>query len=224
MVTRSSNGSSGRLLTGRFLVRVQAGEPTLGMGQIARKCRLYPTPDQQRQLAAVFGCCRKVYNLFIDLAWEWREAGLVPSHFEMCKKLTEIKHQSEYQYLGEVGAQCLQSSLKNLQNAFDRYFDKKLKTGPPQYKSRFRRQSAGFPQRCKVTEKRVWIPKVGWIRYRGNTDGSDYDGKTVIVSLDTDGRYYGQLQCGGAGDTSYGSQGVRSTWSRSGDQGPGGNL
>ena len=161
------------------------------MTKIARKCRLYPTSDQQRQLAAVFGCCRKVYNLFIDLAWEEnREASRVPSHFDMNKKLTEIKRQEEYQYLREVPTQALQGSLKNLRSAFDRYFNKKLKTGPPQYKSRFKRQSASYPQHCRVSEKRVWIPKIGWIRYRGDTNRRDHDGKTVTVSLDTDGRYY----------------------------------
>ena len=182
------------------------------MPKIARKCRLYPTPDQQKQLSAVFGCCRKVYNLFIDLAWEeCKETGKVPSHFDMNRRLTEIKRQEEYQYLREVPTQALQGSLKNLRSAFDRFLAKKQKAGSPQYKSRFKRQSASFPLRCKAVEKRVWIPKVGWIRYRGNTDGSEYDDKTVTVSLDTDGRYYASFNAEVQESTCSPDQGVRVT-------------
>ena len=104
----------------------------------------------------------------------------------MNRELTAIKQ--EHPYLKEAFGQSLCHTLGNLAKAFTN-----LKAGrarAPKFKSRFSRQSIGYPQGCKMDNGRVYLPKAGWIRFRGQSDGSNWNGKTVTVSLDTDGSYW----------------------------------
>ena len=136
-----------------------------------------------------FGCSRKVWNVFLDKCWQqYNETGKTPSHFDMCPMLTTLKQERQYRYLYEVSTNALQHTLGNLAKAFQN-----LKAGrarAPKYKSRFYRQSIGYPQGCKFEDGYVYLPKIGWIKFRGNTDGTEYNGKTVTVSLDRDGTYW----------------------------------
>ena len=156
---------------------------------LAKKCRLYPTKQDRHLLSQHFGCSRKVWNVFLDKCWEqYSETGKTPSHFDMCSMLTESKQEDGYEFLNTAQASSLQHTLGNLARAFQN-----LKAGrarQPKYKSRFKRQSIGYPQGCKFEDGYVYLPKIGWIRFRGNTDGTEYNGKTVTVSFDRDGTYW----------------------------------
>ena len=155
--------------------------------RLAHKFRLYPTPFQQTQLSNQFGANRWIYNYFIDYSWkQYEETGKTPSHISMCYELPKLKQ--EHPWLKEAQAQSFQNTLKNLHSAFTRV--KKKQGGPPNYKSRFNRQSVGYPQGSKIDGNRIYLPKIGWVRFRGLSDNAEYKGGTITVSLDRDNRYY----------------------------------
>ena len=155
--------------------------------QLSMKNKLYPTSHERQALSRHFGCARKVWNLILPWCWDvYEETGKTPSHFEMCKRLTALKQEREY--LQEASTTALQHTLGNLAKAFAGL--KAGRTRKPKFKSRFNRQSLGYPQKCKIQNNHVRIPKIGWIRFRGESDGSEWNGKTVTVSLDTDGTYW----------------------------------
>ena len=48
------------------------------MGKIYRayRFRIYPTPEQEQQMARTFGCCRFIYNqMLADKIREYKEKG-----------------------------------------------------------------------------------------------------------------------------------------------------
>ena len=81
----------------------------------------------------------------------------------------------------------MRSALYDLSRAFTN-----LKQGralAPNHRSRFDRQHVRY-EGADVQNGWVRVPRVGWIRFRGEDDGSLWNGKEVAVSLDTDGTYW----------------------------------
>ncbi|MBB3867751.1 putative transposase [Parageobacillus toebii NBRC 107807] len=99
----------------------------------AFKFRIYPTKEQEILINKTFGCCRFVFNHFLE---KWNETygqtgkGLT---YNVCaKQLTQLK--KELDWLKEVDSTALQNALKHLDDAFKRFF-KKL-NGLPRFKSK----------------------------------------------------------------------------------------
>lgn len=67
-------------------------------------------------------------------------------------------------WLRDAPAQVLQQSLKNLERAYSSFFDKR--TAFPHFKKKGRPGSFRFPQSCKLDGDRIYLPKLGWVRYR----------------------------------------------------------
>lgn len=99
------------------------------------KYRMYPTKEQEILLGKTFGCVRFVYNkaLFIKTSTYQNEKRSI-SVFSLISQLKEWKNCDEFIWLKEVSAQALQMSLRNLDNAFTKYF-KKI-TNFPKFKSK----------------------------------------------------------------------------------------
>lgn len=116
------------------------------------KYRIYPTKDQEHQLAQLFGCCRKVFNHFLADRKEAAEKAKIfddksflksTSYFDLGAELTQLKKLPEYSYLNEVAAMALKYSVKRLADAFKNTF--KYKRGYPRFKNRYDgKQSATF--------------------------------------------------------------------------------
>lgn len=91
----------------------------------AYKFRFYPTKDQRENLLKTFGCCRFVYNKFLDIrSTAWSQERKSIGFAETCRNLTLLKKDPQFQFLGEVGAVPLQCALKNLDQAFTNFFKK----------------------------------------------------------------------------------------------------
>ena len=127
----------------------------------AYKYRIYPTDDQKILLAKTFGCCRFVYNWALNLKIEtYKKSKETLSNFDLSKLLkNELKVKCEWLY--EVSAQSLQSSLRNLDAAYKNFFRDK-KVGFPRFKSKKNKQSFQCPQHCHVDFKKgiITIPNV----------------------------------------------------------------
>jgi len=107
----------------------------------AYKYRFYPTEEQAQQLAQTFGCCRFVYNHFLNLRTQfWREEKRRLSYGDCSKLLAELKKSTEW--LGQVSAVCVQQSLRHLESAFVNFFQGRAKY--PNFKSKQRTQSASY--------------------------------------------------------------------------------
>ena len=143
--------------------------------------RIYPTEEQQEALATQFGHARFVYNFYLELRSRiYAQTGRGLNYNATADHLAELKAEADYVWLKEADAQVLQQKLMDLQKAFKKYF-RMCKTGTlpsgkgkkprkdgkrrgyPRYKSRRGRQSIRYPQRFKVGEGEIYLPKVGWV-------------------------------------------------------------
>lgn len=109
----------------------------------AYRFRFYPTTEQENMLRHTLGCCRKVYNMALDArstAWTLHREKV--SYSDTSRMLTAWKKTEEYSYLTEVSSVPLQQSLRHLQAAFKRFFDK---TGSyPRFKAKHEGGSATY--------------------------------------------------------------------------------
>jgi putative transposase len=113
--------------------------------------RIYPTDQQKRHLAQLFGCCRVVYNdALAHCKEEYLKGNKKPSSNELSKRLTELKKTEDKIWLTEVSAIPLQQSLRDLEQAYSNFFNsckgkrKGQKVKPPKFKKRKSKQSAKF--------------------------------------------------------------------------------
>lgn len=67
-----------------------------------------------------FGCCRKVYNHYLEVRKTARETEKKRiSGFDCMKDLTNLKEMEEFDYLRKVNAVSLQQSLRDLNAALN---------------------------------------------------------------------------------------------------------
>ncbi|HEY2810307.1 MAG TPA: transposase [Rhabdochlamydiaceae bacterium] len=138
------------------------------------KFRLDST-DGERQLFAQFaGASRFLYNRGLDqrkTAYEKQAKSI--TYFEQNNELIFLKRQEATLWLKEIHSQVLQQALKNLDSAFKNFFHN-VKTGKkpgfPCFKCKGVRDSFRYPQGVKVKEKNVYLPKIGWVRFRKSRD------------------------------------------------------
>ena len=126
------------------------------MKQIVRtyKYRLYPTKEQQHKLAVYFGNVRFTYNYFLnERKKQYEQFGKSDNYYNQCKKLTLLKQQEEYSFLNQTACLTLQYALKNLENAYTRFFTKK--SGFPNFHKKKNRQSFSSNQNLKFKDDRI---------------------------------------------------------------------
>jgi len=124
----------------------------------AYRFRLYPTEKQEELLLKHFGCIRWVYNHFLyEHNEQYKNKEKTDNFYQQEKKLVELKKQEEYQWLNEVNAQSLLCSLKDLNNGFAGFFNQKK--GYPTFKSRKDKNTFEVPQRFKIENGKIFIPK-----------------------------------------------------------------
>lgn len=109
----------------------------------AYRYRVYPTQEQEQQLAHTFGCARYVYNHFLKVRTDaWYENQERIGYNGTAKMLTDLKKQTETLWLQDVSNVCLQQSLQNLDTAFKNFFQGRAKY--PNFKKKHGMQSARY--------------------------------------------------------------------------------
>lgn len=161
------------------------------------KFRIYPSPEQQELIQKTFGCCRFVFNHFLQMRKDkWQNDHLYMSGYNCSKLLPPLKN--EHEWLKEVDAKALQISLKFLDAAYQNFFRKIKdgeKVGYPKFKSkRDRHRSYQTHQRIYVYEKHIQIPKLGMVRYRNS---KKVTGRIIYatVSQNPSGKFFVSLCC-----------------------------
>jgi putative transposase len=157
--------------------------------------RFYPTAEQKAALAEVFGHTRYVWNWALDLRTEsYYDEGKSLSYTDTSKRLT--KHKQEKEWLRNVSSVALQQKLRDLEQAFQNFFDGR--TGYPNFKRKHGKQAARFASNAfTLYGKRLSMAKVpGELNVRWSRDLSDSCNVTgVTLTKDPAGRYFVSLTC-----------------------------
>jgi putative transposase len=155
----------------------------------AYRFRLAPNGQQSDRLSQFAGCARLVWNNNLERQkGQLDQKKKVFSYAESCKALTQLK--KEVSFLKDVHSQPLQQVLKD-QDLAMRDFLAGSK-GMPRFKKKGRHDSFRFPQGVKVEEKKIYLPKIGWVKFRKSRE---IEGtiKNVTVSR-TAGKWYVSIQ------------------------------
>ena len=160
----------------------------------AYKYKIKPTMKQQHQLQQVFGCTRFIYNWGLDIkSKSWSIEHKTISYFELAKKLTELKKNEKYKWLKQIPAECLQQSLRNLDNAYTQFF-KGIKSFPRFKTKKNSKNCAKYTQAIyfDFDNWKVKVPKCGWVKLCENKtfDLSSSKIGTLTVSRDKCGEYW----------------------------------
>ena len=96
----------------------------------AFKFRIYPTADQASELAKQFGSARFVYNRYLNVRKTiYLETKQTPfsrrdfNYVACANDMAQLKKSGEFPWLKEADSQVLQQSLKDLDAAYQRFFD-----------------------------------------------------------------------------------------------------
>lgn len=158
----------------------------------AFKFRIYPTNSQQSELAKQFGAVRFVYNHYRAVREGYYiDTGTGLNYNDCSNDLTQ-QLKVEFPWLKEADSQALQQSLKDLDRAYVNFFEGRA--GYPCFHGKHDKQSIRYPQRFKVNDKRIYLPKVGWVKtvFHRPIDGLM---KNCTVTKTKSGRYFVSIQC-----------------------------
>jgi len=133
----------------------------------AFKFRLYPTKIQGELINKTIGCCRFVYNYFLNARINAYQNEHETLNYNACSaQLPSLK--KDLVWLKEVDSIALQQSLRDLDSAYQKFFKEK-KVGFPKFKSKKNPKQAFRTQAnngsVKVVDNRVKLPKIGWVKF-----------------------------------------------------------
>lgn len=117
------------------------------------------------------GACRFVYNKALASQQERYQAGEKKLGYTgLCKMLTERRKSPQTPWLAGLHSQAGQQALKDLERAYVNFFEKRADFS--RSKRRGERDGFRFAQgiRCDNGNARVFLPKLGWLRYRNSRD------------------------------------------------------
>jgi len=163
----------------------------------AYKFRIYPTKEQEILIAKTIGCSRFIFNHFLA---KWNEmhktTGKGLSYGSCSKEIPSLKQ--EFDWLKEVDSHSLQSSIKHLADAFDRFFKKqnnrprfKSKMNPVQsYKTNIEKKNQ-LPE-VSIVGNHLKLPKLKWVRF---VHSKPFDGRILNATIrrNASGKYFVSL-------------------------------
>ena len=131
--------------------------------------RFYPTNQQKKSLAQLFGCVRVVFNDALALC---KKSDKLPTTTELSNQIiTQAKKTKDRAWLCEVSSVALQQSVRNLGVAYKNFFDsvkgkrkgKKIKS--PKFKKRKNQQSAKLTRNAfSINNESVYLAKIGTVK------------------------------------------------------------
>jgi putative transposase len=153
---------------------------------------IYPNKKQKEQLAKTFGCCRFVYNKILDLQQENYANGGKHLSFTTCNDYCNQVLKKEYPWLAEVDKFSLSNSIKNLNEAYQRFFDHTAKF--PKRKTRHKSKKSYTTNitndNIKVNKDSIQLPKLGDVKAKVHRVlSSEWIIKHATVRQNPDGTY-----------------------------------
>ncbi len=127
------------------------------------------------------GACRKVWNEALEICerqYQAYKSGKGPrpsvSFHSLCKLYVQIKQ--ELLWLNELYAHTVRYTMKHLAEVYKRFFD--AGAGCPDWKRKFKNTPRfTVPDKIKIKGKKIYIPKIGWVRLTGQNPYAEYKPK-----------------------------------------------
>ena len=142
------------------------------------KIRIYPNKEQTVMINKNIGCCRFIYNSMLAErkdAYE-RLKDDKKSLWEY-KYKTERQYKEEFEWLKEAESSSLQQSVRDLSRAYSNFFcslqNKRGNSGFPKFhkkgvKDSYRVMLNNGNIKFDFENRKIKVPKIGWIKYRDN--------------------------------------------------------
>lgn len=155
------------------------------------KFRAYPNREQRELIAKTMGCTRLIYNRGLDMRISAYKEGNKVGYSETSKMLTNLKKDMDYAFLKEVDSIALQQSLRDLDRAYQNFFEHRAKF--PQFHSKhsnsqsYRTMNMGT---IRIVGKYIKLPKLGMVKIHQSKDLTDCVIKNVTVESTPTGKYF----------------------------------
>lgn len=163
--------------------------------ECAYKYRIYPNKQQKELIAKTFGSCRFVYNKYLAIRIDkYKESKESFTYNQCANDMKNLK--SEFEWLKEVDSTSLQSALRDLDMAYQKFF--KEHSGFPKFKSKKDNHKS---YKSKYTNgniqyfgKYIKLPKLGHVKTKNKLIPQ---GRIVnaTISQEPSGKYFVSLCC-----------------------------
>jgi putative transposase len=139
----------------------------------AYQYELKPNGQQLRDMRRFSGSCRFVFNKALALQKTHHEAGnKFIGYVAMAKRLTAWRNSTDTAWLSLAPVHPLQHARKDLERAYKNFFAKRADF--PRFKKKGMGDSFRYPDakqfKIDAGNSRVFLPKLGWIRYRNSRE------------------------------------------------------
>jgi putative transposase len=154
--------------------------------------RLLPTAEQAAALAEHCRHARYVWNLAVEQQQHWQPGRHAPGYHEQCAQLTAVR--AEHEWLAAGSQTVQQQALRDFAQAMRNFFTGTHRR-PTWRKAGVHegfRQVAVKPHHVDRLNRRlgrVWVPKVGWLRFRLSRP-VPHGVKSYRVTRDRAGRWH----------------------------------
>ncbi|MBD2692367.1 RNA-guided endonuclease TnpB family protein [Anabaena catenula] len=154
--------------------------------------RLYPSFEQEIQLAQTFGCARWWWNYALNKSIEtYKETGKGLSRVALNAFLPILKKAEDTAWLADCYSQVLQATTLNLTTAYKNFFEKRALF--PKFKSKHGKQSIQYPQNVKIVDGNVKLPgNIGIVKAKIHRP-IEGKVKTVTVCKTPSGKYFASI-------------------------------
>jgi putative transposase len=164
------------------------------------KYRLVPGRNQRSLLFQIAGNARWIWNQCLGLQKQRLDQGKAFATYpEMCRWITDWRRADAQSWLRTAPTHTLQQSARLLHRAigdFLRPANDPARKAFPRFKRRTHRASFRYADGVKLDparRSRIWLPKIGWTRYR---DSRPVAGSIKQASVVFDGdHWYVALHC-----------------------------
>lgn len=163
------------------------------------KYRIYPTKEQEMQLAKTFGSCRFVYNQLLAKRIELYKSENKSMNKTECNNYCNRELKKQYLWLKEVDKFALTNSIYDLDTAYQNFFRKVKqgndKVGFPKFKSKhnhyysYKTNFTNNNIKVDFENNRVQLPKLKWIKCKLHRE---FKGKILFATISKvpSGKYY----------------------------------
>jgi len=153
----------------------------------AYKYRIYPNKKQQELINKTIGCCRFVYNYYLNKKIELYKTEQKSINYNACANdLKNLKNQ--YEWLKEVDSISLQQTLKDLDAAYQNFF-RRIKNGEkqvgfPKFKTKknpkqsYRTQNVN--NNIEIKGNKIKLPKLGLVKF---ANSRSFNGKITSCTV-----------------------------------------
>lgn len=161
----------------------------------AYKYRIYPNKKQKEIMAKTFGCCRFVYNTYLAKRIKlYEESKETFTYIQCANDMKNLK--TELEWLKEVDSTTLQSSLRDLDSAYQKFF--KEHSGYPKFKSK-KTHRYSYKSKCtngniQYCDKHIKLPKLGMVKTKNKLIPQGRILNATILQ-EPNGKYYVSLCC-----------------------------